>query len=50
MKLSKTVAIFLMGRLTASGMAAPDLATVHSSGIIELKTGGNEAFAREKIA
>lgn len=42
MKLSKTVAILLMGLLTAAGMAAPDLATVHGNGIIEVKTGSYE--------
>ena len=31
-----------MGLLTAAGMAAPDLATVHGNGIIEVKTGSYE--------
>ena len=42
MKLSKTVAILLIGLLTAACMAAPDLATVHGNGIIEVKAGSYE--------
>ena len=42
MKLLKTSAILLMGLLTAASMAAPDLATVHGNGIIEVKTGSYE--------
>ncbi len=42
MKLSKTVAILLMGLLTAAGMAAPGFATVHGNGIIEVKSGSYE--------
>ena len=42
MKLLKTGAILLMGLLIADGMAAPDLATVHSNGIIEVKSGSYE--------
>ena len=42
MKLLKTITILLMGLLTAAGMAAPGFATVHSNGIIEVKTGSYE--------
>lgn len=42
MKHLKTVAILLMGLLIADGMAAPDFATVHGNGIIEVKTGSYE--------
>ena len=42
MKLLKTSAILLMGLLIADGMAAPDFATVHGNGIIEVKTGSYE--------
>ncbi|MBO4647141.1 MAG: hypothetical protein J5806_03180 [Lentisphaeria bacterium] len=42
MKLVKTAAILLMGLLAAGCMAAPDLATVHDNGIIEVKTGSYE--------
>ena len=42
MKLVKSLAISLMGLLTAVSMAAPDLATVHGNGIIEVKTASYE--------
>lgn len=42
MKLLKTGAMLLMGLLIADCMAAPDLATVHGNGIIEVKTGSYE--------
>ena len=42
MKLLKTSAILLIGLLIADGMAAPDLATVHGNGIIEVKAGSYE--------
>ena len=42
MKLLKTVAILLMGLQIASCKAAPDFATVHGNGIIEVKTGSYE--------
>ncbi|MBQ7207566.1 MAG: hypothetical protein IJS01_07200 [Lentisphaeria bacterium] len=42
MKLLKTVAMLFMGLLIADCMAAPGFATVHSNGIIEVKTGSYE--------
>ena len=42
MKHLKTVAILFMGLLIAACQAAPDLATVHGNGIIEVKTGSYE--------
>ena len=42
MKLVKSLALSFMGLLTAVSMAAPDLATIHGNGIIEVKTASYE--------